>query len=134
MEEHPVILFDGVCNYCNAIVNWVMDADNKNRFRFALLQSPYGQKILRQNGLPADFLDSFIFYKNGKAYLRSEAALLVMKELGGIYALAYVFILVPRFISDGLYNFIARYRYRWFGKKDQCRIPTVEEASKFISA
>jgi predicted DCC family thiol-disulfide oxidoreductase YuxK len=130
--SHPVILFDGVCNLCNASVQFVIKHDKKRLFRFASLQSSFGESILKQYNLPADTFNSFILLDDNKIYTRSTAALLVAKKLSGIIKLLYGFIAVPKFIRDLVYNIIAKNRYKWFGKKEACRVPTQELKSLFF--
>ncbi len=130
--QSPVILFDGVCNLCNAAVIFFIKRDKKNVFRFASLQSAFGQSVLQKFHLSANTFNSFILFKNGKVYTRSTAALLVAKELSGGWPLLYAFIIVPRFIRDAVYNLIAKNRYKWFGKKTECWIPSPALQSKFI--
>lgn len=127
----PIILFDGVCNLCNGSVQFIIKRDKEAKFRFASLQSEAGRKILEQFHLPLDTFNSFVLYQDDKIYTRSTAALRVFSQLKGwkwVGALSYV----PRFIRDGVYNLIARNRYRWFGKKDVCMIPTPELKSRFL--
>ncbi len=131
-QDHPVILFDGVCNLCNASVQYVIKHDRKKLFRFASLQSSFGQKVLEQNNLPADLFNSFILFENNIIYNRSTAALMVAKRLSGFMKLLYGFIIIPKFIRDAVYNFIARNRYKWFGKKEACWLPTPELKNLFI--
>jgi predicted DCC family thiol-disulfide oxidoreductase YuxK len=130
--SHPVILFDGVCNLCNASVQYVIKHDKKRLFRFASLQSLFGESILKQYGLPANIFDSFILLIDKKIYTRSTAALLVAKKLNGFIKLSYGFIIVPKFIRDFVYDLIAKNRYKWFGKKDACWIPTPELKNLFF--
>ena len=127
-----VILFDGVCNLCNSSVNWIIDHDKQNQFKFASLQSVYGQNTVKQLGLQDNYMSTVVFEDNGKAYLRSDAALQILKQLGGVYSLAVVFYIVPSFIRDFFYEIVANNRYKWFGKKEICRIPTPELKSKFL--
>lgn len=127
-----VILFDGVCNLCNSSVNWLIDRDKKNLFHFSSLQSAYGQKLVQDNGLTGNYMDTFVLNDDGKIYLRSEAALRVLRYLGGVYYLAGVFLIVPQFVRDGVYNWVAANRYKWFGKSETCRIPTPELKTKFM--
>ncbi len=127
-----VILFDGVCNLCNASVNWVIDRDKKNIFHFASLQSGYGIKTVQEFGLSGDYLDTVILREADKIYTRSDAILRIAKLLGGGYSFLYVFRIIPRFMRDAVYNFIARNRYRWFGKKESCRVPSPELKAKFL--
>jgi predicted DCC family thiol-disulfide oxidoreductase YuxK len=128
-----IILFDGVCNLCNNSVNFIIDRDKKNVFQFAALQSEAGKKLLLQHHLPADKSDSIVLIKNGKAYQRSAAALEIARHLQGFWSSLYIFKLIPGFISDVFYNFIAKNRYRFFGKQETCRIPTPELKAKFLA-
>lgn len=130
-EAHPVILFDGLCNLCNASVQFVIKHDSKKIFRFASLQSSFGEKILKENQLPADTFNSFILFENNRIYTRSTAALLVAKNLSGFVKFLYSFIIVPKFIRDIVYNLIAKNRYKWFGKREACWLPTPEFKSLF---
>jgi predicted DCC family thiol-disulfide oxidoreductase YuxK len=134
MEEvkHPVILFDGVCNLCNASVQFIIRHDKKQIFRFAALQSAFGQSALKKFNLADKNIDSVILVENNSVQLKSDAALNIAKQLGGIYSLFYVFIVVPKFIRNSVYDFIARNRYRWFGKQESCMIPTPELKKLFI--
>ena len=127
-----IILFDGVCNFCDSSVNFIIDRDKKNVFKFAALQSETGQKILEFFNLKKNEFDSMIFIENDKVFKKSSAALMIARNLGGIYSFAYPLMFVPRFIRDFFYNLIAKNRYRLFGKKDSCRIPTPEFKSKFL--
>lgn len=127
-----LILFDGVCNLCNGAVNFVIDHDTKNIFRFASLQSEVGQQILVTNNLNASDFNSFILVKNNKILQKSTAALTVAVELGGWWKLLGVFFIFPAIFRDIFYNFIAKNRYRWFGKAESCRMPTPELRSKFL--
>jgi predicted DCC family thiol-disulfide oxidoreductase YuxK len=130
--SHPVILFDGVCNLCNASVQFVIKHDKKRLFRFASLQLPFGAAILKEHNLPADTFNSFILLSDNKIYARSTAALLVAKKLNGIVKLLYAFIIVPKFIRDVVYNIIAKNRYKWFGKQESCWVPTPELKELFL--
>ena len=128
-----VIFFDGVCNLCNRSVQFVIKRDRAKKFRFASLQGKSAAFVLKElNISPADS-DSFILLENDKVYTRSTAALRVLRELGGLWKLFYVFIIVPPFIRDGIYNFIARKRYKWFGKREECMIPTPELKERFYN-
>jgi len=129
---HPIILFDGVCNLCNTSVQFILKRDRRSRFRFASLQGPAGQALLQRSGLPADHLDSFVLVENNNVYTRSSAALRVISRLGGGYTLFYVFWIIPRPIRDGVYDWVARHRYRWFGKEDSCWLPRPEWKERFL--
>lgn len=127
-----VVLFDGVCNLCNSSVNWIIDHDKEGKFKFASLQSVYGQNVVKQFNLTGEYMDTVLLLDDDKLYKRSEAVLRIAKHIGGIHTLAYVFIIIPAFVRDMFYNFVARNRYRWFGKQDACRIPTPELKAKFL--
>lgn len=131
-ENHPVILFDGVCNLCSASVQYVIKHDPEKIFRFASLQSSFGKKVLSKYNLPSNNYNSFILYADNKIYTRSAAALLVAKKLKGFIKLLYAFIIIPKFIRDAVYNIIAKNRYKWFGKKNECWLPTNELKRLFV--
>ncbi len=128
-----IILFDGVCNFCNNSINFVIKHDKKNYFKFAPLQSERGGELLDKYKISRAETDSVVVVENEKAYTHSTAALRIAKGLGGIWSLAYIFIVVPKFIRDAAYNLIARNRYKWFGKKDACMLPTPEIRGKFLN-
>jgi predicted DCC family thiol-disulfide oxidoreductase YuxK len=125
-------LFDGVCNLCSRSVQFILKRDRRNLFRFASLQSPLGQSLLQGTGLPPDHLDSFVLVENNKVYTRSSGALRVCRKLGGAWPLLYVLMIIPRPLRDGIYNWIARRRYKWFGKKESCWLPSPEWKSRFL--
>ena len=127
-----VILFDGVCNFCNFWVNYVIDHDEKDFFRFASLQSEFGQSILSNLNLAENDFDTFVLIESKKYFIRSTAALKVVKDISGWLKILYPFIILPEFIKDSVYNLIAKNRYKIFGKSETCRVPTEEEKSKFI--
>jgi predicted DCC family thiol-disulfide oxidoreductase YuxK len=132
MNNQSVILFDAVCNLCNTSVQYVIKHDPKAFFTFASLQGETGQTLLKKYGLSADDLNSFVLIQNDKALTRSAAALTVARQLDGLSKLLYGFIIVPAFIRDGVYNMIAKNRYKWFGKRDSCMIPSPELNSRFL--
>lgn len=127
-----IVLFDGICNLCNASVQFIIRHDSSVRFHFAALQSDYAKRVLSENGLNPDGLESILLSKEGKVYFRSDAALEIARELDGLWPLLYAFRIIPPFIRDMVYNGIARNRYRWFGKRDACMIPTPELRDRFI--
>ena len=133
MNTHPIILFDGVCNLCNSSVQYVIKHDPNELFRFASLQGNTGQQLLKQYGLSTNDMNSFILVRDNKAYTRSAAALNVAKQLTGFAKLLYGFIIVPPFIRDAVYDLIARNRYKWFGKKDSCMVPTAALQARFLN-
>ncbi len=130
--DQPIILFDGVCNLCNQSVQFVIRHDRASRFKFAALQSPFGQSELERFQLNKEKLLSVILVVNGKAYDRSRAALEIARRLDGAWRLFYVFVIVPPFLRNFIYDWISRNRYKWFGRKDECMIPTPELKARFI--
>jgi predicted DCC family thiol-disulfide oxidoreductase YuxK len=127
-----VILFDGVCNLCNGSVQFVIKRDKKRRFRYATLQGEVAQKLLAKHPLNPIDLDSFILIEGEKIYLRSSAALRVAKQLSGLWPLLYVLIVVPKPLRDAVYNFVGKNRYKWFGQRESCMMPTPETKSLFL--
>ena len=130
--EENVILFDGVCNLCNGAINFLIDRDKDGIYKFAPLQSEYGQRYLTESGLPLDEFDSIVLLEDGHTYSKSTAALKIAKNLSGAWPFLYGFIILPRFVRDAVYDFIANNRYKFFGKQDQCRVPTPELQAKFL--
>jgi len=128
----PLILFDGLCNLCNSSVQFVLRHDKKKVFHFASLQGANGKEYLKKHKLPETQLNSFILVEGDVLYTRSTAALRVCKKLGGGWPLLYAAIWIPPFIRDGIYNWIAQNRYRWFGKRAACWVPTPELKSRFL--
>ena len=133
MTNQPIILFDGVCNFCNSAVNFTIKRDNTKAIFFSMLQSETGQKLLQQYSLPQSDMQSFVFVEDGKAYTRSTASLKVCRYLRGLWPLCYAFIIVPKFIRNGIYDWIAKNRYKWFGIRRECMIPTPEIKARFLS-
>ena len=131
-SKQPVILFDGVCNLCNSAVQYVIKHDAEKQFLFASLQSNFGQRVLAKHHLSTANFSSFILLKNDKIYLKSTAALLVAKQLQGAISWLYLFRVIPAFIRNGVYNVIAKNRYKWFGKQDACWLPTQELKARFL--
>lgn len=132
-DDRPVLLFDGVCNLCNNSVNFILDRDKKERFFFASLQSDYADHMLSEFGEDAQKLDSVVLIYQGKIYRKSRAVLRAAKLIGrGWQLLYFIFIIIPPFIANPVYDFIARNRYRWFGKRDSCRMPTPDIKARFL--
>jgi predicted DCC family thiol-disulfide oxidoreductase YuxK len=131
--NRPVILFDGVCNFCNAAINFVLKQDKKGIFRFAPLQSEAGQELLKQYNLSTRDFDSFVLIDEGKVYKKSTASLRVMNKLPWYWKEAQILRIVPAFLRDAIYDFIAKNRYKWFGRKEQCMVPTPEMRSRFLT-
>jgi predicted DCC family thiol-disulfide oxidoreductase YuxK len=137
MENLPknkkIILFDGVCNLCDATVQFLIKHDKKDIFRFVAIQSEIGRQIIKHIGIDTSKTDSIILYEPGNAYYyKAEAALKIANQLGGVYSLLSVFLLLPKRLSNVVYDYIARNRYKWYGKKNDCMIPTPAMKSKFL--
>lgn len=132
MQAHPIILFDGVCNFCDGAVNFVLRQDKNDSFRFAPLQSKAGKVLLQQYDLPTEDFASFILIDKGKLYRKSSAALRVMRRLPWFWKPVQLFWIIPPFIRNAVYDFIARNRYRWFGKKEACMVPTPQMRNRFL--
>ena len=133
MNSHKIILFDGVCNLCNSSVQKVIENDERNLFQFASLQSDFGQKFLRKHNFSQDEFNSMILIDGDRFYTQSDAALRIGKELKGIYKISGALLWIPKFIRNFVYEIIAKNRYKWFGKKESCWLPTPELKQKFIS-
>lgn len=138
VNEHPgggqVVLFDGVCNLCNGFVQFIIQRDPKARFRFGAMQSDQASELMRGHPLDPKDLSTVLYLRQGKVLSRSTAALYVLKDLGGWWSLAFVFIVVPPFIRNAVYGWVARNRYKWFGQRETCMIPTPELRSRFLDA
>jgi predicted DCC family thiol-disulfide oxidoreductase YuxK len=132
-KDKKIILFDGVCNLCDALVQFVIQHDHNDVFRFVALQSQLGQQILKHIGIDSKNIDSIVLYEPGVAYYyKSGAALEIAKSLGGFFHMGTVFRIIPAAIRNLLYDYIARNRYRWYGKKQECLILTPELKTKFL--
>ena len=131
-NETHILLFDGVCNLCISVVNFTIKRDSKEKFKFAALQSERGQALLRKLGLPTNDFDSFVFISGEKYFLKSSAGLHVLRELGGVWKLFYALIIFPEPLRDFIYNVVSKRRYRIFGKRATCIIPTPEVKRRFL--
>lgn len=132
-KNKKIILFDGVCNLCNTAVQFVIKHDKKDLFRFVALQSDLGQQITRHIGVDTQNIDSIILYEPGIAYyIKSEAALEIARHLSGGIAFLTIFKILPTALKDSLYDYIAKNRYKWYGRKESCMIPTLELKAKFL--
>ncbi len=130
---HPkVVLFDGVCNLCNGFVQFIIRHDKSGQIKFSQLQSTSGQSLLKPFSASIEKADSVIYIREGKIHLRSSAGLYILKDLGGVWKTATVFFIFPKPIRDFVYDIIAKYRYRWFGKRESCMVPTDELVERFI--
>ncbi len=130
--DEKIVLFDGVCNLCSGAVQFIVRHDRKQQFKFSSLQSEVGKELLKQYQLDSDYLHSLVFIDNGKIYTKSSGALRIAKYLDGGWPLLYVFMIFPRFIRDAVYQWVAQNRYRWFGKKKECWMPTPALRARFL--
>jgi predicted DCC family thiol-disulfide oxidoreductase YuxK len=131
-KDLNIVFFDGVCNFCNTTVDKIWAKNKKRNIYYSSLQSDFAKRFLSEHGINATDLDTVIFYTGRKFYMRSTAILQVAKHLSGIYRVLPGFLMIPPFLRDGIYRWIAKNRYRFFGKKETCRIPTPEERHYFI--
>lgn len=131
--DGPVVLFDGVCNFCNGTVNFLIKQDKDEKLKFAALQSTAGGLLLQRCNAASPSLHSFVFIEHGKAYERSTAALRLLPYLPWYWQWARIFWMVPLFIRDAVYNRIAQNRYRWFGKTETCMLPNASVRSRFLT-
>ncbi len=132
MQNHHIILFDGVCNFCNFWVNFIIDRDKDDIFKFAALQSEAGQKLLNKFNLKTEDFDTFILIDGEIYFTKSTAALKIARKLNYPVKVLYYFIFIPKFLRDLIYSLIAINRYKFFGKRDVCRVPTENEKEKFL--
>ncbi|WP_312912053.1 thiol-disulfide oxidoreductase DCC family protein [Natronosalvus caseinilyticus] len=130
--DAPILLFDGICNLCNGFVQFVVPRDTDEQFYFASIQSDVGKALCAEHGLPTDELESVVLIEGEDSYVKSGAIIRTASHLGGIYALLSPFRFVPRPVRDWAYDFVANRRYRWFGKKEQCMMPTGDVQSRFL--
>jgi predicted DCC family thiol-disulfide oxidoreductase YuxK len=128
----PIVLFDGVCNLCSGSVQFLLKRDPEGLFRFAPLQSDVGRRLLAEHGLTVDSLSSVVLIEDGKVWQESSAALRIARHLPGAWKLLRSFAVVPRPLRDAVYRWIARNRYRWFGKTETCWLPTPELEERFL--
>lgn len=131
-DRSPILLFDGVCNLCNQSVQFSIRRDREGIIKYASLQSEKGQSLLQQFDLDTDVLKSVVFIDRNKAYTKSDAALRLVRYFDNPWKWATVFSIVPKFIRDAVYDWIARNRYRWFGKEESCWLPTPELKKRFL--
>jgi len=127
-----IVLFDGVCNLCNASVGFIIDRDRRGYFSFAALQSEVGRRRLASYRRPGETLDTVVLLEGGRVYTRSRAALRIARRLDGLWPLLFALSVLPEPIADAAYGWIARNRYRWFGRSESCRVPTPELRARFL--
>ena len=131
-KEKSIILFDGVCTLCNASIDFILKRDDRDHFLVGALQEDSAKKFLSSFEVNPSYLDSLVLIEEGKIYFKSTAALKIAKNLRGLWPICYPLIFIPAFLRDPIYDWIGKNRYRWFGKKNTCRIPTPEERVKFL--
>ncbi len=131
-SNNGIILFDGVCNFCNNSINLVIRKDKRDYFRFAPLQSEAGKTLTEKFNIDTTKTDSVLLIENDVLYSKSTAALRIARKMDGLFPLCYAMIIIPKFLRDPIYDFIAKRRYKWFGKKESCMIPTPEIRKKFL--
>ena len=129
--EQPIILFDGVCNLCSGSVQWIIRHDKRGHFKFASLQSDFGKNLVAKYNIDPS-LDSVLLVFKSRYFSKSTAALHIAKECNGLWKILFVFIIVPRFFRDWIYNFVAKNRYKWFGKKEECWLPNTDLEARFV--
>ena len=132
IDYNAIILFDGVCNFCNSSVNFIIKRDKKNFFKFAAIQSDFARNFFKHNNLKSEDIESIFLIEGNRFYRKSAAVLRIARHLKGFWKLFYVFIIIPPAARDLFYDIIARNRYRWFGKKESCMVPDERVRQKFI--
>lgn len=133
MDNQQVIIFDGVCNFCNGAVNFIIKRDSKGAFKFAPIQSEVAQSLILNQQINGVDKDTVLLIKNGDYFVRTNAALEITKDLDGFWFVFRVFKIVPKVVRDYCYRIFARNRYTWFGKKDVCMVPTADVRDRFLS-
>ena len=132
MEKESILLFDGDCSLCNAAVDFVLKRNTKKKLLLASIQGTAGQRVLKMYQLPPSYLDTLVLVEQGKVYLGSTAALRVARLLGGGWPLFYALIIIPKGLRDRIYQWIGKNRYKWFGRRASCRMPTASERAHFL--
>lgn len=131
-DEYNLVLFDGVCNLCNKAVDFIIRKDKKNKFKVGALQNPIVKDLLKTYKIDESYLDSLILIQGDEVFYKSSAALLIAKNLGGLWRILYLGMVLPQSLRDAIYEWVGKNRYNWFGKKDSCRLPSPNEKQKFI--
>lgn len=134
LMEHPVVLFDGVCNLCNRTVQYIIRHDPEGRFRFASLQSSAGRELQERYGFDPDAVNTIILVERERSYSRSDAALRIARRLKGPVRFGWIARFVPRLLRDAVYDWIGRNRYRWFGRREECMVPSADLRERFLDA
>ena len=132
MDNRHIVIFDGVCNFCNGAVNFIIKRDPTGRFVFTPMQSPVGQELIEQFGAEMGGVDTFLLVKDGQCFERTDAALEITKDLSGLWHWLRVFKVLPRPLRDFFYRLFARNRYRLFGRRETCMVPTASVRERFL--
>lgn len=132
-QSKSIIFFDGVCNLCNASIDFIIRNDKNDQFLVGALQDDFSKKILSKFDVKDDYLDSLVLIQDSKVFYRSTAALKISKHLAGLWPIFYPLLILPKWLRDPVYDWIGKNRYKWFGKKNTCRLPKPEERAKFLS-
>jgi predicted DCC family thiol-disulfide oxidoreductase YuxK len=132
-QSKSIVFFDGVCNLCNASIDFIIKRDLHNKFLVGALQDGFSKEILSKHQVKADYLDSLVLLENGEIFYKSTAALKIARKLSGVWPAFYPLIFLPTWLRDPAYDFIGKNRYSWFGKKNTCRIASPAEKAKFLS-
>lgn len=127
-----IIVFDGVCNFCNSTVQFIIKRDTQRKFKFAAFQSKAGHELFQKHAIAGGEFDTIVLLKKGSVYLRSNAALQIAKELDMPWKILIIFKIIPKFIRNFLYDVFAKHRYKWFGIRDKCLVPTEELRQRFL--
>ncbi|MET0384777.1 MAG: DCC1-like thiol-disulfide oxidoreductase family protein [Polyangiales bacterium] len=131
-QPRRIVLFDGVCNFCDHAINFIIDRDSRGRFEFASLQSDVGKRLKAEVGITGSDISTLVLIEGERAYTRSSAAVRIARQLDGAWPLLYALVLVPRPLRDWAYRYFAAHRYTWFGKLDACRVPSPEVRARFL--
>ena len=130
--ENPIVMFDGECNLCNGLVKFIIRRDPRGKLRFAALQSEAGQRLLERFQFPRQNWDSFVVVAGERLYTKSTAALFMVRHLKGAWPLLAILLVVPKPLRDAVYSFVAKRRYKWFGRRESCMLPTPDIQSRFL--
>lgn len=132
-DKFNIVLFDGVCNLCNGAVDFIIQRDYKGKFKVGALQERPAQTLLKSYTIDPNYLDSLVLIIGDKVFYKSRAALEISKKLNALWPLFYIFIVIPSFLRDPIYDWIAANRFKWFGKKNTCRLPNEKEKERFLT-
>lgn len=132
LKNKTILLFDGYCNLCHSSVQFVLKHEKNNELYFTSLQSPIGVEILKYYSINPNEIDSLVLIEKNKAYVKSSAALRVSKYLKGLYPIAFGLLIIPSFIRNWVYDYVAKNRYKWFGKMDNCLVPDENLSKRFL--